>query len=166
MVATLGDRFWDIVDSTVDEDQDIQIEALQKALKKLSSEQVVAFENDFQRASVAAYRWDLWGAAYVINGGCSDDGFMDFRSWLIAQGRAVYDAAMADPESLADYIKEDFAEFEEFAYVSNEVYMEKTDDDLPPTSVKHPADPEGEGWDEDDLDTLFPRITAKVKSLE
>jgi hypothetical protein len=37
----------------------------------------------------------------VINGGASDDGFDYFRGWLIAQGRAVYEQALADPDSLA-----------------------------------------------------------------
>ena len=36
-----------------------------------------------------SYRWDLWGAAYLANGGCSDDGFDYFRGWLIGQGRKV-----------------------------------------------------------------------------
>lgn len=31
----------------------------------------------------------LWAAAYIANGGCSDDGFDYFRGWLIAQGREV-----------------------------------------------------------------------------
>ena len=135
-------------------------------MKKLSRDQIVAFDNDFHRASAAAYRWDLWGAAYVINGGCSDDGFMDFRSWLIAQGRAVYDAAMADPESLADHIKEDYATFEEFAYVAVEVFEKKTGEDFPDTGIRYAAEPEGSRWEEEDLDGMFPRLTAKVDSLE
>ncbi len=48
-----------------------------------------------------SYRNPLWAAAYVINGGCSDDGFDYFRGWLITQGRAVYEAAIASPDSLA-----------------------------------------------------------------
>jgi hypothetical protein len=50
-----------------------------------------------------AYRWDLWGAADLINRGCSDDGFQDFRGWLIAQGQDVYRNALEDPDSLADH---------------------------------------------------------------
>lgn len=34
----------------------------------------------------ALYRRDLWAAAYIIGGGCSDDSFIDFRAGLIAQG--------------------------------------------------------------------------------
>ncbi|MFI0445410.1 DUF4240 domain-containing protein [Actinomadura sp. 6N118] len=29
-----------------------------------------------------AYRHPLWNAAYLIEGGCGDDGFMDFRDGL------------------------------------------------------------------------------------
>jgi hypothetical protein len=44
---------------------------------------------------------DQWGAAYLANGGCSDDGFDYFRGWLIGQGRKVYETVLADPDSLA-----------------------------------------------------------------
>jgi Protein of unknown function (DUF4240) len=49
------------------------------------------------------YRLALWGAAYLINGGCSDDGFDYFRGWLLSQGHATWQAALADPDSLADH---------------------------------------------------------------
>jgi hypothetical protein len=39
-----------------------------------------------------AHRWDLWAAAYVINGGASDDGFEYFLGWLMAQGRARWES--------------------------------------------------------------------------
>src|SRR5262249_33752044 len=51
-----------------------------------------------------AYRWDLWRAAFLIGGGCSDDSFMDFRSWLISLGRDVYERAISDPDSLPDVV--------------------------------------------------------------
>lgn len=44
----------------------------------------------------------LWAAAYLINGGCSDDGFDYFRGWLIAQGRTVFEQVTADVDCLAD----------------------------------------------------------------
>ncbi|MFB6521342.1 DUF4240 domain-containing protein [Streptomyces sp. NPDC056401] len=48
-----------------------------------------------------SYRAPLWAAAYLINGGCSDDGFDYFRGWLLTQGEATFTAALADPDSLA-----------------------------------------------------------------
>jgi hypothetical protein len=57
-----------------------------------------------------SFRADLWDAAMVINQWesndkffCSEDTFFGFRGWLVAQGHQVYDAAIADPDSLADY---------------------------------------------------------------
>ncbi|MHA5048832.1 DUF4240 domain-containing protein [Streptomyces sp. SD15] len=49
-----------------------------------------------------SYTNPLWAAAYVINGGCSDDGFDYFRGWLIAQGREAFEGVIADPDALAD----------------------------------------------------------------
>lgn len=163
---SLGDRFWGIIEATVTPDYDAQLESLGAALSKLSGDELIAFEADFRRASLAAYRWDLWGAAYVINGGCSDDGFIDFRSWLIAQGKDVYDRALSDPESLADHIVEAFAEFEEFAYVPIEVFESTQDADWPVPATAFPSEPEGRRWEEDDLDRLFPKLTAKIAELE
>jgi hypothetical protein len=40
---------------------------------------------------------------YLIGGGCSDDGFIDFRAGLIAQGRDWYERAAASPDDLADH---------------------------------------------------------------
>lgn len=50
-----------------------------------------------------SYRAPLWAAAYVINGGCSDDGFDYFRGWLLTQGREAFEAALADPDALAGH---------------------------------------------------------------
>ena len=50
-----------------------------------------------------AAQYGLWDAASVIKEyGCSDDGFIDFRAWLIAQGKDVYMNALRDPDTLAD----------------------------------------------------------------
>ena len=49
------------------------------------------------------YRYDLWAAACLIGGGCSDDGFIDFRAWLIAQGHDWYQKAAASSDSLAGH---------------------------------------------------------------
>jgi hypothetical protein len=47
-------------------------------------------------------RSSLWAAAYVINGGCSDDGFDYFRAWLMLQGQGTFGQAVADLDSPAD----------------------------------------------------------------
>ena len=81
---------------------DLQAERMRRILSAMPVEDVLEFDRIFGELYWDAYHWDLWAAAYIIEGGCSDDGFMDFRSWLISMGREVYKAAMADAESLAE----------------------------------------------------------------
>jgi hypothetical protein len=137
------------------------------------------FDRIFGEVVNRAYDWNLWGAAYLIEGGCSDDGFEYFRRWLISMGREVYEAALRDPESLADVAGQpgiEFddlgTEFEEFGYVAYEVYEEKTGrelvDDIQPLSSPGPSarsrEPAGYGWDFDDEDEVrrrFPKLMAK-----
>jgi len=58
--------------------------------------------------------------------GCSDDGFIDFRAWLIAQGRDVYLSALADPDSLAGVIPYGDCCFETLSYVGDYAYEQLT----------------------------------------
>ena len=44
----------------------------------------------------------LWNAGSVIAGGLGDDGFVYFKCWLISRGKAAYEAALLEPDSLAD----------------------------------------------------------------
>ena len=76
-----------------------------------------------------SYSWDLWGAAYVVHGGASDDGFEYFRCWLISKGRGVFAKVTAEPDSLAAILVpnvEGVLEFEGLAYAARKVWGEKT----------------------------------------
>lgn len=107
-------QFWDHIEKTRRRDTDAHAERLVKRLAKLPEKEILNFCHLWDEALDAAYNWNLWGAAYVINAGCSDDGFEYFRGWLIMQGRKVYEAALKDPDSLAAVIdpEEEFTEFE------------------------------------------------------
>lgn len=39
----------------------------------------------------------LWAACTALGAHSSDDGFIDFRTWLISQGKDIYMDAMRDP---------------------------------------------------------------------
>jgi hypothetical protein len=79
-------------------------ERLQAALEKLGADEIIEWNHIFDRLAARAYTVDLWGAAYLINGGASDDGFYYFRCWLIGMGREVYEAAVTDPDTLANVV--------------------------------------------------------------
>lgn len=163
-------QFWKIIDSSrrkAKGDPDAQIEALINALVALPEEDIIAFDRYFTELWFKAYTWDLWAAAYIIGGGCSDDGFMDFRGWLISKGQKVYEQALVDPESLAKVVKDEDEEcqIEGFQYAAAEAWARKTGNDYEEfpheSSDGHPGDPIGKRWEEDALPKRFPRLWRK-----
>ncbi|MFD5514733.1 DUF4240 domain-containing protein [Streptomyces sp. NPDC127066] len=78
-------------------------EVLTDELATRTKEDILRYQERFDEASGAVYRWDVWAAAYLIGGGCSDDSFMDFRAGLVAQGRDWYEKAAAVPDRLAEH---------------------------------------------------------------
>lgn len=122
--------FWKVIESTtaLENEPDKQLAALHAALSKLSLEQIESYESSFDSEMKRSFSWDLWGAAYVIHGGASDDSFEYFRCWLISKGKHVFEKVLADPDSLADILAPDvrgILEFEDFAYVARKTWGEK-----------------------------------------
>jgi uncharacterized protein DUF4240 len=72
-------------------------------LRELPPAEIAAFDHIRDDLLAESYRWDLWGAGYLINGGCSDDGFDSFRGWLFGQGAVTFQDALRDPDALADH---------------------------------------------------------------
>ncbi|WP_342722417.1 DUF4240 domain-containing protein [Bradyrhizobium sp. B097] len=127
----LADQFWEIMERAArfDDNPAAHLDALRSELRGLTADQIKSFEVAFRRYLNKAYTWDLWGAAYVIHGGCSDDGFEYFRRWLVSKGRDVYEPALADSDSLAQLQlrpgPDGTWEFEEIYYVANRIFAEK-----------------------------------------
>jgi hypothetical protein len=156
-----AEEFWSIMERAAESNHepDAQMKALRRALRELTIEGIVSFEVAFRWYLNKAYAWDLWGAAYVIHGGCSDDGFEYFRRWLVSRGRDVYEAALNDPDSLAQLDTkpgpDGVWEFEEIYYVAREVFKEKggegdvRDYSEPEAGLGGPA-PSGEPFEEDE----------------
>ena len=157
-------EFWQIIEQSGHEAEssDEQAEKLEDLLSELAPEEIAAFEDLFTKFRYAAYRWDLWGVAYVLCGGCGDDSFDYFRAWVIGRGQKFYEEAMQDPESIADKVTaDDCPEAELLMYAAANAYEEKTGEDLPARTIKHPKEPAGEQWEEEDLPKLFPRAWKK-----
>ncbi len=72
-------------------------------VERLTADEMLAFVDVAGDVVNDAYAWPVWGAAYLVEGGCSDDGFRDFRDGLVLAGRATFERAVADPDSLADH---------------------------------------------------------------
>src|SRR5271165_6314737 len=159
-----ADDFWTIVDRVhmaSGGNMDRKCELLEDELRKLSADEVESFDQHFTNYYYQAYTNDLWGAAYIICGGCSDDGFMDFRSTLISMGRTIFEKAVADAESLADQnIDPDSANYEGYQYPAVLIYEQKTGHEIP-RYKQHPKRVKGVAFREWAMSKRFPKLTAK-----
>lgn len=85
-------RFWEIIETaraSASRDRPFH-ETLTDHLATRTEQDILEYYERFEKMHGALYRHDLWAAAYLIGGGCSDDGFIDFRAGLIAQGHDWY----------------------------------------------------------------------------
>jgi Protein of unknown function (DUF4240) len=96
--------FWGLIESAraeADNDTERQSELLEERLSELPPRQIVRFQQIRRQMDERAYTWDIWGTAFVIDDGCSDDCFRDFRAYLISLGPRAFAAALRNPDSLA-----------------------------------------------------------------
>jgi hypothetical protein len=159
--------FWKIIEAAYRPDPIEHFEALKAVLRELKWFEVIEFQARFDEAVAAARTLTLWGAAYLINGGCSDDGFRDFRVWLVGRGRHAYEAALKNPDTLAEVLDGDPVDGFGLDMAAVRVYEEKTGmsdfyerlDRLEKDAL--PPPPEGEDFDfedETELRKRYPKL--------
>lgn len=122
--------FWEIinnVNATVNcSDQAAVLLATEKKLMEHSANDIADWHQIMSAYMDIAYRHELWAACAATVSHSSDDGFIDFRSWLISQGKEIYMAALHNPDSLADLdILAGTANFELYGYVAYDAYAQK-----------------------------------------
>lgn len=166
-------ELWSLIEKSREFDD--QAEWLTELLAEKELEEVVEYEFLFQELMNASYNSRLWGAAFVLMGGCSDDAFDYFRGWLIGQGEVVFNKGLRDPEFLAEYINEDnlddegYPQNEELLSVGLDAYTliktgdiewdDNIHDELLEALDKKGLQPVNDiefDWGEDDLENLFP----------
>ncbi|MFJ6776287.1 DUF4240 domain-containing protein [Kitasatospora sp. NPDC091257] len=136
------------------------------------AEEIVAAQQVLWNLMADSYRAPLWGAAYLVNGGCSDDGFDYFRGWLITQGRATFDSVITDPDRLAALpaVRACAAggtdlECEETLTIAWNAYREATGEDLPGDAFTISYPPLDPDWnfdfgDDNRLSQRLPHLAA------
>jgi hypothetical protein len=135
--------------------------ALARELSALNFADLAAFQKRYESYLLLANSWELWGAAYLMNGGSSDDGFKYFRDWLISEGRDTYMKAIADPDSLSTAASQEYFELEAFGYAALKVYKMKGGGELERDFNVELAAPTGKEWIESALPTMFPKLAAR-----
>ncbi len=162
-------EFWNLIAATkrdCDGDSDRQLELLERALAGLSEAEILDFDRLLHEQMARSYTRELWAAAYIINGGCSDDGFDYFRAWLIAQGWKVFRNALKDPETLVEVAESD-AELELLLYVAIKAYETRTGKKFPHRERPR-VELTGAEWSEDEeaLEAKYPGLFAKFSGAD
>ena len=168
------EQFWALIEAAKSAgggDCRAQTAQLVAALRERSVNEVLAWDRIHGELMAESYGWDLWGAAYLINGGCSDDGFDYFRGWLLGQGQAIWQTALADPDSLADHPEvssrrpleswSDPLECDDMLYIAYDTYQALTGQELSVEVAGRQPRPRlpdlGERWNFEDAEQMRPR---------
>jgi hypothetical protein len=164
------DEFWNLVAETraaADGATGTQTELLEERLADLPPEEILTFARIRRQLDERAYTWDLWGAATVIEDGCSDDCFRDFRAYVISLGRRPYEDAMRDPDSLASIAEDaETGDWENADDPAPEAYSSATGSDFPFDSSDVSGTPRGRAFGEDDEAELrhrYPQLAARFR---
>lgn len=164
--------FWELIDKTrkaATGDARKQSGLLTEELAKLPAEEIISFQTIFYDLKDKAYIGNLWDAATVIMDGCGDDGFQEFREWLVGRGKEAYENAITDPETLVDIIKASEVIFPTLLGPAMDAYEKVTGKDMPPNQRECP-ELQGKptiNLDKDEKELLaeiserFPKLTAR-----
>ena len=162
--------FWRLVAETragAGNDTGRQSQLLEARLRQLPAQQIAGFERIRRSLDRRIYTWDVWGAAYVIEDGCSDDCFRDFRGYVISLGRRPYEAALRNPDALAPVVNDaETGDWENADDVAPDAYQSVTGEDIPGDSSDLSGNPRGTPWDDDQAEVLvqrYPRLAARFR---
>jgi hypothetical protein len=163
-------RFWRLTAdprAAADNDTGRQSELLDARLRRLPAEQIAAFERIRRKLDRRAYTWEVWGAAYVVEDGCSDDCFRDFRAYLISLGRGPYETALRNPDALASTVEDaETGDWENADDVAPDAYESVAGEDISGDSSDLSGNPRGAPWDDDHAEQLvqrYPRLAARFR---
>lgn len=167
----IEEKFWTIIENSN------RGRNLKECLTPLSEEELFGFRYWWEYFCNLSYKQDLWAVAYVVLGGCSDDGFDYFRFWLIVQGHKVFYNALENADTLCDVFSkledpegDDYPAQEDLDYAVQTVLGERTgnedyfytaeeNDSLP--QYAHEIEFEWEENDEESIRKVCPRTFDK-----
>src|SRR5262245_44546665 len=139
---------------------------IRSRLSELAPAEVEDYARLWWASMDAAYSWPLWDAGVVWLGWFGDDGFRDFRGWLISRGRTTFETVIADPDSLADEPDDRESPLAEvWDNLIHDVYEQKTGRAIPTPAPTGPRDPAGTRIDVKDpvaVARSFPRLAVRT----
>ena len=162
---TLED-FWQLVDNLIastDGLEDFE-DALNEHLKSLNPTDIEDFARHYAQLQTEANTTGVLEAAFIIGCGRSNDGFMDFRRWIVFQGRSAFERIVGDPDHLGDYdpaadpIEEWYCEYHPMW-----AYEEATGKELPHFEVPVYPDAKSDYDKPDVLAKRYPKLWQRCR---
>lgn len=124
------DKYWTIIEKSFlsSNDYNTQRAWLLKELTELTLKEIIGFDLRTTKLLKDSYTSELWCSAYIMKGGCSDDGFEYFRCWLISKGKDIFYNATKNSDTLSEIEKKLFFDYElePLLYMPNEAFVLKT----------------------------------------
>jgi hypothetical protein len=164
------DPFWNLISETrraAGKDTGTQSELLRDRLSKLSPPEILAFERWWRALDRRLYTWQVWGAAFVIQDGCSDDCFRDFRAYVISLGPDAFRVATKSPDALAPIVSDDeTGDWEGAKDMAPDAFSMATDGDFPLDTSDLSGTPRGVPWSDNqgqDLIRRYPRLASRFR---
>jgi hypothetical protein len=167
------DDFWAVIERATADRPASPADVAERAAAELAAgdpAEIVAWDRHLGKVMAASGKEDLWAAAYLIHGGCSEEGFDSFRGWLIAHGREAVASAVREPDSLAGMPAVKIAadngavfEAEEVLTIAATAYAKATGEELPASEAPPTRPDPADLWDfdnEDEMRRRLPRLSS------
>jgi hypothetical protein len=164
--------FWELIKSAEGDGK-----RLATLLQELKAEEVRGFGDILDIQFNKAYHWNLWAAAYLINGGCNEEEFDQFLYWLISLGEERFEKVLEDPDTLAEIVQDDDNTFNDEIIIAIARTLDRLGKEIEGKSnVTLPADlieykqkirkPRGQEWkDDDELLEMFPKLGERFGEM-
>lgn len=156
--------FWEFIEKArqdMDASEDELLTNLTEHIEDLKAGEIKQFHKLLLDILDELYTWDVMALAYIAQGGCSDNSFLEFRCWVILQGKQVFDLCKSDIESAMHFVPKDGNNYcENLLYVADQAYEVRSGGKTMTVSSRKDNDPKGVEWDEDKVEELYPMIAG------
>ena len=151
--------FWLLIDEArkISADQFNFLDNLKSTLECFNPKELRNFDKFLKTKASELNTWEHWALAYIVRRGCGDDAFDYFKVWAVSKGQKAFNSIKnIDENELISIFNED-PQLEEFYYLAEQVYEDKTSDLMHPVKIKS-TKLTGKKWDEDNLQKTFPTL--------
>ena len=153
--------FWELIARARSgaESLDEQLLLLGELLQTFKAADIKRFGSLYAGYMRKLYHWDVWALAYAAREGCSDDSFVEFRTWLILQGDpALVELALKHPAQMAKHVPRD-PELPDgsLSAMIEEAFLRRKGSPMEVPSLDLEK-PKGREWPEDALEARYPEL--------